>query len=414
MGVFISTIWTNIKKHKLKSLFAALISLLIILFLFVYLGGLYASTNQLENLSETLPVEGVISDISGSNTTDLFIGPSKVQKLEETGLLRDVVKIKVDHVDGHPDGYTAEEIKKMHFTDLLFSVNTMEAFPYIPENSVQLAEGADKDFLSGDDNVCILEKSYMQLLELKVGDTYQTSLYRRKYDDWLMYYEMVYGASAKMKIIGTFEVDASLLSGSTYPSVIAPLKYVREAYRETEEPYRLTSMSFKLKNALDMNKFKAQAAEIGFEERNAEVGFDISGKAIILYDEAFIKTATQLKENISMMRLFAPLVFLVVAFIGFLSSYLLMQSRQNEFAIMRSLGTTKIYCFFTILIESAILCLAGGALGAAAGIIFINISPLSGLIILGIFTSLYLLGTAVAVILLNRFSVMEILVKRDE
>lgn len=405
-------VFKNITKHKLKSVFAAGISLLIILFLFIYLGQLAANRSELANLSELLPVEGRVSNQEGSWYYGLDISPARVQKLEQTGMIKDVVKTTSSHVSEGLVTYDSEELAKQHFSTMLFSANTMEAFPYI--DSIEFTEGYTEAFLKEKEALCILEKSYMDTWGLQAGDIYKATIYRRQYDSYFIYYEMEYVNQAELTIIGSYEIDAIKAQELTTPHVIAAMPHIREVFREAEAPYYLESMRFVLKDALSMNAFKQQVEEIGFKNRNAQADFDIYGNAMTLYDESFIKTAEQLNENIYLMQLFAPLVFLVVAFIGFLASYLLMQSRKNEFAIMRSLGTSKWYTFFVILVESIILALFGGLAGAAVGVVVFAVDIISALLIFLVFLLLYMLGTAVALILLNRFSVLEILTKADE
>ena len=114
-----------------------------------------------------------------------------------------------------------------------------------------------------------------------------------------------------------------------------------------------------------------------------------------------------------MQKSLAPLIFIIVAVIGFIASYLLMQSRRNELAIMRSLGMGKKRCFTIILLESLMLALIGSVVGTVGAQIIVDVSPLMTGVILGSFLITYLLGTAIALFLLNRFSVMAILTKTD-
>lgn len=405
---------TNIFKHKMKSFFAALISFLIILFLFVYLGGLIGNKDELDNLSYTLPVEAEIVNANGSRNNDLNISPGKVQKLERTNMIKDVVKITNHYVDESLTEYNEGELAGQHFETKLFTSNTFDGFTYIEKESIELSEGYTADFLESKEAICILEKNHMTQNNLKVGDEYSVNLYRRKYDDYLIMYEMNYVNKCTMKIIGSFQIDSDMARGVTTPIAVAPIAYIRQVYKETDAPYHINSMSFFLNDALEINKFKKEIEEIGFVPRNPQGGYDIVGTSVVTYDESFIKTEKQLRENINLMEIFAPLVFLVVAFIGFLASYLLMQSRKNEFAIMRSLGKSKKGVFAAAFLESLLLSVMGGIIGSVAGFYILDISIFTILLILSIFIVLYLMGTIVALILIGRFSVMEILAKADE
>ncbi len=401
----------NINRHRVKSILSVLISLLIVLFLFIYLGGLAENMEEFSILSDTLPVEGKITNITGSKDNDLNISAAKVQQLERTEMLRDVKKITTYHIDETLSQYNEEELRKQIFDTMMFSTNVIEALPYVKE--INLSDGHSVDFLGQQEAFCILEKKYMTEQGLNLGDEYEASIYRKKWDMWLVSYEHVFVNTVHMKIIGTYEIDAQEARGITTPHVITPIQYVREAFREVDAAYSVHSMKFTLSDALKMNEFKEKAAEIGFASRDPQGGNDNIGAAIVTYDESFIKTAEQLQKNISLMQIFAPIIFIIVAFIGFLTSYLLLQSRQNEFAIMRSLGQSKASVFLSLLIEAMILALIGGLIGSVIGII-IGTDLLTALVILGIFIILYSLGTVIALLFLSRFSVMEVLTKADE
>lgn len=408
------TVVKNMFRHKWKSLLAICISFLLILFLFIYLGGLMRNQEELQNLPDTLPVEGKVVNPNGSWGNGLQISPGKVQKLERTEKIKDVVKTADFHIDDSLQSFTEEELGKQNFTVILSSANSMEAFPYIEADTVKLAQETSLDFLFGEEAVCILETGYMKELGLEFGDTYRASLYRKKYEGLVQFYELRYVTDIQMTVVGSYEIDLGSLGNATAPNVIAPLRYIREAFREVDAPYFVHSMRFTLADALNINVFKEEAAEIGFKPRNPQEGMDVVGSALILYDEAFIKTFEQLNENINLMRLFAPLVFTAIALISFLCAFLLMQSRKSELAIMRSLGVSRIGCFLSLLLENLVLSLIGGLIGFLIGIFGIQSGLQSALMILLLFLLLYLLGAAIAVLFLNRFSVMAILTKTDE
>ncbi len=403
----------NIKTHKRSSILAILISALLILFMFLYLGGLSESQSELANLSYAVPVEGKIVNPNGSWDTELQISPSMVQKLERTEMIKDVIKTANFYVDDTLTVYTEEEQAWLGLDKLLCSANTLEAFPYVNSDTIDFAEGYTKDFIASGEAVCILESEYMNEQNLSIGDTYKTSVYRKRYEYSALIYSLRYVTDIELKIIGSFEIDYSKVGGAETGIAVAPLRYVREVFRDIDAPYGVHSMHFAWAGDGDLDAFKAAAEEIGLKPRNPQDGLDVVGKALVLYDEAYIKTESQLMKSISLRQILLPLIFAVISAIAFLISYLLLQSRQNEFAIMRSLGQSKASVFLSLLTEAVILALIGGLAGSIIGII-IGTDLLTALVILGIFIILYSLGTVIALLLLNRFSVMEVLTKADE
>jgi len=152
--------------------------------------------------------------------------------------------------------------------------------------------------------------------------------------------------------------------------------------------------------------------ELGFMSVDMQKGFSRVGEALTMNDETFIMSATQLTKSLNLLKSFAPLLFTLVFVIGFVASYLLIQSRRNEFAIMRSLGMSKRISFLIVLIESLILVIIGSILGLLPANILVGVRIETAGILLG-FLIFYMLGNILALILLNRFSVMAVLSKAD-
>lgn len=410
-------IWLNITRHKAKSLLTIVISLLITMFLLLYLAGLMSNMIEYKNLPQTLPVEGVVTNIPGKWSNDIRISASKVEKLEKTGLIKDVKKSTLLYFDHEERKLNPDEASWIDMRTQLAGVNTPEAVPEFKE--AVYMEGYNSDVFLTDEQVCIVDEMYMEEMGLKLGEVYNITGYYKHYDDGKYIYEVRYVGELSAEIVGSFNINLTSVSGMQ-SQVIMPIRYVREVYRENEPLredklfYSVHSMSFTIENPLEINNFKEKVREIGFVRRNpTSTAFDHDGKALVVYDETFIKTSEQLQKNISMMQVFAPIIFAIVAFIGFLVSYLLMHSRQNEFAIMRSLGTKKASVFVTLLAESFVLSFIGALVGVLIGILILNIAVYIAFIILAVFVLLYMLGTLAALILLNRFSVMEILTKRE-
>ncbi len=405
----------SITRHRVKSLLTATISLLAVLFFFIYLSSLIGNIDEFNSLGKSLPIDGQVTNINGTYVEDIRISAAKVQKLERTNEIENVRKTTILYLDSQDLVLEEEEattlimMRREYYT--LYGVNDAEAVPGFEEATYY--DDYSNSVLGTDEAICLVEENHMKEQNLQIGDTYINTLYRKRYKDAEYTYVANYVGKLEAKIIGTFKASISE-DASDIIQVIAPIRYIREIYRENDVNYSVHSMSFTLKNGFNVNSFKEQALDIGFVSRNPlSDGFGHDGEALVLYDESFIKTAEQLQKNISLMQIFAPIIFIIVAFIGFLTSYLLLQSRQNEFAIMRSLGQSKASVFFSLLLEAVILALIGGLAGSIIGII-IGTDLLTALVILGIFIILYSLGTVIALLFLNRFSVMEVLTKADE
>lgn len=86
---------------------------------------------------------------------------------------------------------------------------------------------------------------------------------------------------------------------------------------------------------------------------------------ILLFDRSFVETVGGLGRYISFSKFLFPVLFALVAVLGFITSWLMVNSRRMEFAILRGLGAGKMRVFFSFFLEQAMLCLLGSVFGAA-------------------------------------------------
>lgn len=87
----LNTIRKNISKHWKKSSLSIVLSMLIVLFLLLYIGNIEKNTIQLSKLGETIPVSVSVCNIDGSEEVGLQIDFKKLQEIRETGLVKEEV-----------------------------------------------------------------------------------------------------------------------------------------------------------------------------------------------------------------------------------------------------------------------------------------------------------------------------------
>ncbi|MDF2472762.1 MAG: transporter permease [Anaerocolumna sp.] len=407
MFVF-NTIRKNIVSHRKKSILSLLISAMIVLFLLLYMENIEGNENQLMKLGETIPVTARICNIDGSQEVGLQIEFEKLQQIQETGLVTDEVYTIQSYVN-----LAAEDPQSQRPIIQFIGCNTLSAFTAFSAEDVTYLEGYDESFFTGEEAACIVRETFLEKNNLKLGDELNLVVYAPEYDTsggQMFQYEKL--GPVKLKIVGSYYTRFRMASDEL-PDVISPLDYVVSAYEDAGIDCYGNSGRFTLQDPLKINEFKSKMQEIGFKSVNVQEGFKRLGEAMTMNDETFILSATQLTESLNLLKSFAPLIFVIVAAIGFIASYLLMQSRRNEFAIMRSLGTSKMGCFRIIFLESLILVLSGSFLGAVISAFVVNLKVTTMGLILAAFIIFYMLGTTIALLLLNRFSVMAILSKTD-
>jgi ABC-type antimicrobial peptide transport system permease subunit len=130
-------------------------------------------------------------------------------------------------------------------------------------------------------------------------------------------------------------------------------------------------------------------------------------------DKAFIQSANSLKKNLTLMHAFFPLIIIIIILIGYVASYLMMQNRRQELAVMRSLGTSRKSCEALLSIENLILVLSGCIVGVITATFFIRIGILESFAIAMVFLVSYMSGAFFAVHIQGKLSVMEVLTKTE-
>lgn len=132
------------------------------------------------------------------------------------------------------------------------------------------------------------------------------------------------------------------------------------------------------------------------------------GIALSVNDTTFRALASQLRQSMDALKGFFPFIVSIVIVISYITSFLLINSRQKEFALIRALGASKGKSFFLFFLEQLFLILLGEMVGILLAILLyqnIYVTLSTGVIFL--FT--YLLGCLTALWRMGKTSVMETL-----
>lgn len=133
---------------------------------------------------------------------------------------------------------------------------------------------------------------------------------------------------------------------------------------------------------------------------------------IILRDQIFVETVEGLNRYISFGQILFPVLFTVVMLLGFIISWLVINSRRMEFAVLRGLGASKFRVFMSFFLEQCLLCILGCAM--ALGLLYVNTPDwMVHLQIIGIYLGCYLFGTAISVSAVGRTHLMSLLSERE-
>lgn len=402
----------NIKRHKLRSLLVVLVCTLMVLFLFLYSGGLKANLQQLSALPKAVSVSARVSNLNGTMTSGgILIEENVIKGLENSphveGLCYTVQLGAALGSIGKED-IKATDTGNMAFP-LCLGANTLSAVSSLSEKNIDFFDGYGPEVLQGEDALCIIRKQDMEEHGLAVGDSIGITLFYTTYPNDR--YDLTYNwlGSYQVKIAGVYSETWDAAEDNKPPQMVLPSKWVRKLYKQANVMFFADSARFKVADPLKLNEFKAEMKELHLMSVISQAQHSHRGIALTVNDETFIRAASRLVDNITLMRVFTPFICITVGLVGFVMSYLLLQSRKSEIAVMRSLGMSRKSCFRLLFLENAGLNLAGSVIGLATAALFTGISIMLTVIVTALFFVCYMAGTAVALKLIGRFSVMAVL-----
>ena len=397
----VRTALANIRRYRYKSLLNILICIAAVLFLNLYTGNLEKSREQLESLPDKIPVEATITNLQGGRESGIFIKEALYD-----GVMQGA-EVKEPRFTLSLIGNTATAEYKIQ------AANTWKAISGLDEKMLQFAERNAESFFSSDIMECLVREDVMEEYQLKEGDNLPLDL---------EYYELVDHTEiyahplehVTFKIIGTLKEETEAAAeGDTLPQIIVPIEAVRDIYHRQGIRFFVDSGMFFVKDPLRLNDFKEEMKKIGFMEVITQAEPFLEGNALVVRDETFIKASGSLGEGYRVMRNFMPVICVVLAGAGFITSYLLTNGRRQEYATLRSLGMTKRTCTAVYLLEHGTSELVGGVIGTGLSAWLIEMENLWYVVDFIAFILCFLAGTFTAIVMLGRTSVMEVLAKAD-
>ena len=254
---------------------------------------------------------------------------------------------------------------------------SVHASLYQVREDIQWLEGYDATCLTGAEAVALVPGSYGYAL----GDTFS------------MAFELPAGYTPlSLKVVGLVPLSSETV-------VFLPLKTLEQAYLAKEETivFSLSFLQFTLVDSRDLQDFETFL-------KTLSLGKQLN---IRLDDEIFHGTIDPIQSNLKMLQSLYPVFFAAVAAIGFVLCFLLVRRRKQEFAVMRLLGEKTWQITGKALLEQAMLCVIGIVLGAAV-VLAGGFGQFSAVICIGVLLC-YGIGSALAVMLMVRVNVMEIL-----
>ena len=425
--------------------------------------GLLTSTaqgwsGQIARLYDTTTITGEVTSVNGRYATDLVVSTPNIRLLWESGMLEELsvsTGWQYWFADAMPafgtGSFSAESrtawINQQPQLVALNSLSVAPAFYYEAAPEVEWLAGWDESFLAasdtpsildsmtfrggevtsiqrGDDWItypCVVSRRLLSERGLALGDTFQIQMQ-------LMIQNTTYVLSLNLQAVGSyggakdqrelyvplaFWCDLDWIVGEEPPLADGERANINFSNEDERDGYfyattTFSTCRFALRSAYDLNQFRNYLAE----EQISQVGrLDMNRTTVVLRDQTFVETVSGLGRYITFSRILLPVLCGAVGLLGFLISWLMVNGRRMEFAIMRGLGASKGRVFWSFFLEQGALALLGCILGGLALI------PLgagwAGWLAAAGFWMCYLAGCALAVAFTGQVRPMALLQAQD-
>ncbi len=399
--------YRNLVRHYRKSILSAAIGIVTITLLLLYAVNLDSTERQLVMLPEAMEVSGRVSNLNGSREEGISISEERVDGIVSCPDVEKAV-FSAQFMTGF-GAFTLEEYKG-NLNYFATAVNDIAGVPGLKSEEISYGEKWDESLFAGGEPLCILDARTMVQQGVSLGDEVTITLY---------YYQYGQGGIGIGKVTPLAEgrpftvagvMDYKDFTGSvTPPQMLFPLESVRQIFREEGIAFTADSAAFKVKDPFRLNECKSYMKELGFLPVVRDADFSYAGNALSMKDEEFINAAENLRETLTFLTGMLPFVVVILLFVGYLCSYLLIQSRKAEYATMRSVGMGWGHCFVVLLLENLMIEVAACAAVSLPVLLSGAVSGRALLFSDAIFLLAFLWGSAAALWTFHRLNVMEVL-----
>lgn len=405
--------WLSARRGGLRSAVVPVVALVLSGFLGLLMATAQGWEEQRRSLYESTTITGQFTSTNGRQYTDLTL--AYPWRLWDSGMLSDI------QVSGSLRYWLPDEIPQ--FADNEYGIARKESWiaqqpSMVFLNGLQVApefiygdvpeitwlDGWDESFLSDPDNSgnwnetmpCVASQRWMKEHDLSLGDEIVVNC-ENMYGDWTV------------QIVGSF-APAGKQDNLYFPLCYWSLPpWQADDERETYSPTgSFLSSRFTLRSAYDLEAFRDYLAQEGY---NQPGGSGSNRVTVVLNDHIFTQTVQALNRYITLGQILFPVLFVLMGVLGFVVSWLMVNGRRMEFAIMRGMGASKGRVFGSFFLEQMGLCLMGCVLSG----LVLTLWSGQGMVWLAAagFAVCYLLGCAVAVWTVGKTKIFALLTQAD-
>ena len=393
--------WLSARRGGWRSVVVPVVALVLSGFLGFLMVTAQGWESQRRSLYDNTTITGQFTSANGRQYTDLHL--SDPFQISESGMVSDIQVYRSYHywlskdMPQFADNVYGQD-RRAGWIEMQEDMIFLNGFAVAPdfiysEKSPEITwlEGWDEGFLTEPSNYtngmegitpCVASTRWMKEKGVELGD--QISVYTELAGD------------IPVCIVGSFTPWGAA------DNLYAPLSCLQTDIAD------YLGCRFTLKSAYDLDDFREYLAQ---EEYS--VPGDLNGNRIVvmLNDSTFTQTVEALGRYITLSQILFPVLFLLMGVMGFVVSWLMVNGRRMEFAIMRGLGASKKRVFGSFFLEQMGLCLMGCILSGVVLTLW-SWKPMVWLASIG-FALFYLAGCALAVRTVGRTKIFTLLTHAD-
>ncbi|MDD4493389.1 MAG: hypothetical protein PHV32_03430 [Eubacteriales bacterium] len=315
---------------------------------------------ELDIVYSTMPIHIEVSDIKGTNRNNLFLCGTEIdvftsEVYDLSIYIKDICFKRTLAIQEFEDNKQITGNNGIKF--YLIGITRVEAEEGLEQKrgvSIELQEGFTDNMLLETSNYCLANERLLQLLGKEPGDSILLTVkspvnYFSREEPKEVKTELIIAGVIKGGDFNTMYCSwnkASLLGSESDYSNIWYTERIRATLRDN---HRLSEFKQKAKRYYTSVDITAAKTEYRY--------------ALTVYDSIFMKTVFQIQKNIQFLKIILPIILLFSLGIGLLTSYLFTRNRQQELAVMRSLGTSKMKIMAIVLVEQSAISIVGILLG---------------------------------------------------
>ncbi len=317
--------------------------------------------------------------------------------------------------------FLEQQVKRMPILALTDSVTrTSEAIKF-RESQVRWLQGySDENFLNPE-YIIVLPDRFMSEQQLEPGDVIRLGVYEPDENFGVLV------EAFDFKIVGDY------FQGSRSPVFYVPWNLLTEVRMGTDLgrtvrlnpedpnspkvaglPFEYVAESVDSATIIPRDPRNLDALRDYLEENKySQVGIIRSNRlAVVIEDKALADGLLSIQQHLSFLNFIIPIMLLLSGLMGFILSYLLTRNRLPEFAVMRSVGAKKLQVYLAFFLEQLFLLLIG-----VLPVAVLLLTQSHWLLAVGrnlvLFIAVYTLGIVIAIGLMGRSKVLDILFTKE-